>query len=122
MKRFLVPFLLAGAVVVTSVASASASGWRVIGHASSSGDFASAAADGTAKKPHQLAVRLTGKGVSGFAAVACSKGIASIGSKSTNYSGAGLHLLKLPFKGASSCQVTASVGGSGHISIKILAR
>jgi len=60
--------------------------------------------------------------VSGFAAVACNKGIASIGSKSTRYSGAGLHLLKLPFRKPTSCDVTASVGGSGRISIKILAR
>jgi hypothetical protein len=103
-------------------ASAAAAGWRVIGHASSSGDFASAAASGTAKHPHQLAVRLTGHGVSGFGSVACSKGVASIGSKSTNYAGAGLHLLKLPFSGADSCQVVASVGGQGHITVQILTR
>jgi hypothetical protein len=112
----------AGALIFSISASAKAFGWRVIGHAGSSGDFASAAANGTADRPHQLAVRLAGSGVSGLAAVACTKGVASIGTKSTSYSGAGLHLLKLPFGGASSCQVTASVGGSGRISIQILTR
>lgn len=121
MKTALVA-VAAAALIFSAAASAEALGWRVIGRAASSGDFASAAANGTAHRPHQLAVRLTGHRVSGFAAVACTKGIASIGSKSTNYKGAGIHLLKLPFKGASSCQITASVGGSGRISIKILVR
>jgi hypothetical protein len=120
MKRALL-FGLASAVIFASTAQASLL-WRVIGHASSSGAFAATAANGTAKHPHQLAVRIKGHGVSGFAAVGCSKGIASIGSKSTHYSGVGLHLLKLPFRRPSSCSVTASVGGSGRISIKILAR
>lgn len=120
MKRVLL-LALASAAIFAASAQASST-WHVIGHASSSGDFATAAANGTAHRPHQLAVRLRGHGVSGFAAVACSKGIASIGSKSTNYKGTGLHLLKLPFSRPSSCEVTASVGGSGHISIQILKR
>jgi len=119
MKRVLLLALLGAAIFA---ASAQASSWHVIGRASSSGDFASAAANGTARHPHALAVRIKGGGVSGFAAVACSKGIASIGSKSTNYKGAGIHRLRMPFSNASSCDVTASVGGSGHISIQILKR
>src|SRR5690242_16875718 len=120
MKRALL-LALVGAAIFCATAAASLR-WHVIGHASSSGDFASAAASGSARRPRQLAVRIKGGGVSGFAAVACSKGIASIGSKSTSYKGAGLHLLRLPFKNASSCDVTASVGGSGRISIQILKR
>jgi hypothetical protein len=114
--------LVALGLMLVAVAAASASGWRVIGHAASSGQFAATAANGSANHPRQLAVKLTGSGVSGFGVVACSKGIASIGTKNTNYKGAGLHLLKLPFKNASNCQVTASASGSGRITLKILAR
>jgi hypothetical protein len=99
---------------------AAAAGWHVIGSSASSGDFAVTAANGSAHHPHHLAVRLSGRGVSGFAAVACSKGF-SIGSKTTNYKGAGIHLLKLPMSNASSCDVTASVSGSGRITLRILA-
>ena len=66
------------AVAVTTAlmlaATAAAASWHVIGKASSRGDFAATAASGQAKHPHQLAVRLTGKGVSGFGAVACANG------------------------------------------------
>lgn len=106
-----------GSFVAAGIASAA--GWRVIGRATSSGEFAATAANGTAQHPHHLAVRIRGRGVSGFAAVACTKGF-SIGSKSTNYKGVGIHLLKLPMAGASSCDVTASLGGSGRITLQIL--
>jgi hypothetical protein len=112
--------VVSAALVSSTSVPAGVRGWHVIGRAASSGDFASAAANGTAKKPHRLAVKIAGSGVSGFAAVACTKGIASIGSKTTNYSGAGIHMLRLPFARASSCEVTASVAGSGRISIQIL--
>jgi hypothetical protein len=101
--------------------TALASGWHVIGRAHSSGDFAATATNATAKHPHALAVLVHGSGVSGFAAVACTKGF-SVGAKSTSYKGAGLHQLRLPIANAESCDVTASIGGSGHISISILAK
>jgi len=109
------------ALVTAPAALGVAQGWHVIGHGSASGDFAAAAASGTASHPHQLAVRVTGKGTQGFAAVACSKGY-GIGSKSTHWSGSGLHLLKLPMKGSESCDVTASASGSGRVTVAILAR
>jgi hypothetical protein len=111
--------LCAGALFV---AAAEAANWRVIGHGSSSGDFAVAAASGSVSHPSQIGLSLTGSGVTGLAIVACSKGIASIGSKTTNVSGSGIHVVKLPFKNASSCQVTASGSGSGRVVVKILAR
>ena len=117
------PFVF-GAVMVSGVVfavSAFASGWHVIGRAHSSGDFAATAANGSVTHPHAIAVLARGHGISGFAAVACTKGF-SVGSKSTSYKGAGLHRLRLPMARADSCDVTASIGGSGQISMSILAR
>jgi hypothetical protein len=120
MKRAVLSAALLGAVVFA--ASAHAATWHGIGHAASSGSIATAAANATVHHPHQLAVKLTGQDVSGFAAVACSRGLASLGTKTTSYTGAGLHHLKLPSKKATACQVTATLGGTGKISIKILTR
>jgi hypothetical protein len=114
--------ILTALAVLSVTASAFAYGpWRVLGRSTASGDFAAAAANGTARHPHQMAVRLSGRGVSGFAAVACTKGF-GVGSKSTNYHGVGVHLLRLPMRGADTCSATASVSGSGHIAVAILAR
>lgn len=114
-----------GVAIVALAWAASAMGgparWRVIGHGSASGDFAVAAARGTAKHPHQLAVKVVGRGARGFAVVACSKGF-GIGSKSTSWHGTGLHLLKVPMAGSDSCDVTASAAGSGKVSLQIVAR
>jgi hypothetical protein len=112
-------------VLATSAASAAfaaANGWRVIGNASASGEFAVAAANGSAKRPNAFAVRVTGGGsVSGLGVVACSKGFTSIGSTSTDFKG---HFakLKLPMKKSDSCQVTASASGSGRLKLEILAQ
>lgn len=109
------------ACTVAVAANAATQGWRIVARAHSSGSFAATAASATVNHPRALAVRLSGRGVSGFAAVACTKGF-SIGSKSTQYRGAGLHVLKLPFGSAESCDITASIGGMGSISLQILAR
>ena len=115
--------VFAGSLVaaIAFAASAFASGWHVIGRAHSSGDFAATAANGSVKHPRAIAVLAHGHGISGFAAVACTKGF-SVGSKSTSYKGAGMHRLRLPMTKADSCDVTASIGGSGQISMSILAR
>jgi hypothetical protein len=124
MRLKLVVVVTVGLVTASaaSLALAAASGWRVIGHASASGDFAVAAASGSANHPGTLAVRVTGGGaVSGLGIVACSKGFGSIGSTSTDFKGH-YKVLKLPMKKADSCQVTASASGSGRLKLEILAR
>jgi hypothetical protein len=114
--------LVAAPLCAVLAADAAAASWRVIGRASSSGDFAVAAASGSVDNPNQIAVNVSARGASGFAVVACSKGIGSIGSKSTQFSGAGTHTLKLPMRNPDSCDVTASGSGSGRVVVKILAR
>jgi hypothetical protein len=115
-----------GAVIVgvaaTVIASANAAGLRVIGSARSSGDFAVAAANGSKNHARVIYLRGYGRDLSGMGVVACSKGIASIGSKSTqlsHMSSGRLYRLRMPFRG--DCQVTASLSGSGHIRLQILA-
>jgi hypothetical protein len=95
------------ALMFVASALGSAQSWRVLGRGSASGDFAVAAANGTAKHPYQMAVRLFGIGV---------------GSKTASFKGAGIHILRLPMFRADSCVVTASVSGSGHVVVQILAR
>ena len=115
-----------GAVIVgvaaTVIASANAAGLRVIGSARSSGDFAVAAANGSKNHARVIYLRGYGRDLSGMGVVACSKGIASIGSKSTqlsHMSSGRLYRLRMPFRG--DCQVTASLSGSGRIRLQILA-
>jgi hypothetical protein len=121
MRRLGIIVLIGLAALVAAAAAFGYGSWHVLGRGSASGEFAAAAANGTAKRPHQMAVRLSGTGVSGFVAVACTKAF-GIGSKTTNYTGAGLHLLRLPMKNADRCSATASVSGSGHVVVTILAR
>jgi hypothetical protein len=118
--------LLSGAVIAsvaaTAIASANATGLRVIGSARSSGDFAVAAASGSKNHARVIYLRGYGRGLTGMGVVACSKGIASIGSKSTQFShlsSGHLYRLRMPFRG--DCQVTASLSGSGRIRLQILA-
>jgi hypothetical protein len=107
--------------VLAFTASALAGGWRIIGRGSASGDVAAAAASGDVKQPHQLAVRVRGHGtLTGFAAVACTKNF-GVASASTSFRGAGIHVLRLPTT-TDDCSVTASVSGSGHLVVQILAR
>ena len=104
-----------------ATAAVAASGWRVVGKGSASGEYAVAAASGSAKHPHQMAVRLTGRRIDGYAVVACSKGF-GVGSKTSSYKGAGLHLVKLPMGASDSCDVTASASGAGRVTVQILTR
>jgi hypothetical protein len=108
------------------LASATALGWRVIGSARASGDFAVASASGTANHPSLVAVRITnthGGSVSGLGVVSCSKGF-GVGSKSIEYSGRSplLKILPLPMRSSDSCDIVAS-GSSmagGTIVVQIL--
>jgi hypothetical protein len=110
-----------GVAVAVSAATAFAGGvarWRVVKQSTASGEFAVAATQATVNHPRRLAVRLKGNVSSGTAIWACDKGY-SISSWHRVYSRAGLY--QLPHvAGKDSCQVTASVGGSGRITVQIL--
>lgn len=95
-----------------------ASSWHVVAKKSVSGEFAVTAVSATVNHPRALAVRLIGNVSSGEGIVACSKGF-SVSSNSRSYSHAGLFRLPM-MRGADSCEVTASVGGSGKVSVQIL--
>lgn len=118
--------LMFGLLTLAFAATAGAGSWRVIGTAKASGDFAVAAANGSAKRPKQLAIRITnsrnGK-VTGMAVVSCSKGF-GIGSKSSQYSGRSplFKVLPIPMRNSDSCDVVAS-GSSmagGILKVQIL--
>jgi hypothetical protein len=123
MKRKLTAALaLMALVACVTTATATAGGLRVIGSSKSSGDFAVTAASGSKRNTHALYLRGYGRGLSSYAVVACSRGIASIGSKSTKFArmaSGRLYRLRLPFAG--NCNVTASLTGSGRIRLQILA-
>lgn len=108
------------AFIVAGSAQAISSGWRVVKSRSVSGQFAATAVSATIKRPNGIAVRLKGGVSSGNAAIACSRGF-SISSKSRSYSRAGFFVLPLMRK-AESCEVVASVGGSGRVTVQILKR
>ena len=111
-------FTAAVALVLASFATAAS--WRVVKQKSVSGAFAVTAINATIKrpKPRGMAVRLIGRVNSGNAVVACSKGF-SIASNSRSYRRAGLYVLPM-MRGADSCDVIASVGGSGRVTVQIL--
>jgi|SRR4051812_44052379 len=112
--------LAAVMLALPTVAQATTSS-RVIGIGRSAGDFAVAAASGQAKSA-QIYLRGYGRGLSGLGVVACSRGIASIGSKSTTLSSmksGQLYRLRMPFAG--DCSVTASLSGAGAIRLQIIA-
>lgn len=121
LKHALLLLVVVVALAVALPATAATTSLHVIGSARSAGDFAVAAASGSGKNAKAVYVRGYGRGLSGFAAVACSKGF-SIGSKSTTLSrmsSGGLYKLRMPFAG--DCEVTASLSGSGSIRLQILA-
>jgi hypothetical protein len=121
-KPLIIITVTALALAFTVAATAATTSLVVIGKASSAGDFAVAAASGKKRNTHAVYLRGYGRKLSGYAVVACSRGIASIGSKSTKFSrmaSGRLYRLRLPFAG--SCDVTASLSGSGRIRLQILA-
>jgi hypothetical protein len=109
---------LAVAVVVLAPASSvalAAGGWQVVATKTASGQFAATATNATVNHPSAIAVRLTGG--SGLVVWACDSGD-SVSSWSRNVS-SGWH--QLPHAaGRGSCDITASVGGTGRVSVQIL--
>jgi hypothetical protein len=105
--------------LVLGTTSATASGWRVVRSGSSTGDFAVKSISATVAHPHALAVRMIGRVDSGMGVVSCSKGL-GVASWSRSYSSAGTFRLPMT-PGAGSCDVVASIGGSGRVTVQILA-
>jgi hypothetical protein len=105
------------ALVVVGAVSGSTLSWRVVKSKTVSGQFAATAASATIKHPTGVAVRFRGSGVHGMAAWGCSKGL-SVSSWSRQY-GPGLHTLA-HVRGKDSCDVVASIGGSGRVTVQIL--
>lgn len=119
--RYALTLALVAALALASVAAAAPP--KVIAHASSSGDFASVAVHASKRNASTIYVRGIGRNLAGFASVACSRGIASIGSKSTTFprmTSGRLYALRLPFK-RGNCQVVASLTGAGRITLQIVA-
>ena len=110
-----------GATLVMT-AGANAASLRVIGSGQSAGDFAVTTADGSKRNAHAIYLRGYGRDLSAYAVVTCSRGISSIGSRSTDLSSmrsGQLYSLRLPFAG--DCDVVASLSGSGSIKLQVLA-
>ena len=99
-----------------------ATSWRVVKSSSVSGQFAVSSINATVvrPKPNGMAVRLTGAVASGNAVVSCSRGF-NIASWGKSYSHAGTYVLP-QLRNADSCDVIASVGGSGRVRVQILKR
>jgi hypothetical protein len=120
-SRLTIALALMALLACVATASATATGLRVIGSSSASGQFAVTAASGSKKRANSVWIRGYGRSLRGFAAVACSRGF-SIGSRSTtlnNMRSGRLYRLRLPMRG--DCDVTASLSGSGRIRLQILA-
>jgi hypothetical protein len=106
-------------VAVVGASSAFAGGgWKVVKRKSVGGQFAVTAVSATVRHPSAVGVRLLGRVDSGTAVVACSKGF-SVSSNSRSYRRAGTY--KLPMmRNPDRCDITASVGGSGRVTVQIL--
>jgi hypothetical protein len=118
MRRVITLTVLAIVAALAITGTASAKAPRVIGSSSSSGDYAVTAvsAESNAKA---IYIRGYGRELSALGVVGCSRGIASIGSKSTDLKhmvSGKLYRLKLPLAG--DCHITASLSGSGRSSCR----
>ena len=120
MKNIIVAGIAALALVSASIAAASTPPGKVVARKTVSGAFAVGAINATVKKPTGLWVRFTGKVTTGTVVVACSRGF-SISSNSYQYKKAGTYRIPIRPARADSCELVASVGGSGRISIELRA-
>lgn len=111
---------------VAGSALGSSEALRVIGRGSSSGDFATVIASGTAKRPSVLYARITSRPrqrVTGNWTMVCSKGFGA-GSKSGSFAGRTpiQRRLRFPMTRPASCTVSAggSLDRSGRITVTLL--
>jgi hypothetical protein len=117
-KCLVVGFVLAA--VFASAADASLPGHRVASK-TASGQFAVAALHATVKHPHAVYLRLVGPISSGMIVIACSRGYAAISSNSYTHNRRGLYRVPIRPTRADSCQLIASAGGSGRITVELRA-
>jgi hypothetical protein len=120
MKRIVGVCVLVAALAFGAAAVA-APQLRVLASSRSSGDFAVTSTSAEKNNARGLYMRGYGSGLSGFGVVSCSKGIASIGSKTTqlrSMRSGRLYRLRQPFVG--DCQIVASLSGRGRIRLQIL--
>jgi len=110
--------LLVSAVLASAGMAHASGGWHYVKGSSAGGRFAIGATSATIWHPKALAVRLIGHVRSGEGVATCSKGYRII-SNSRSFSRAGFYTLPMT-RGARSCDVTASVGGSGKVTVQIL--
>jgi hypothetical protein len=110
---------LAVAAVLVASAAAALPG-KPVARKSVSGSFAVTALNATVKTPKRLWVRFTGRVTSATVVVACSRGF-SISSNPYSYRKAGLYRLPIKPPRAESCDLVASVGGSGRVTVEIRA-
>ena len=85
-----------------------------------SGAFAVTAVNATVKNPRGIWVRFIGGVTTGTAVIACSRGF-SISSNHYSYSRAGTYRVPIRPVRADSCDVIASIGGSGRVRVEIRA-
>jgi hypothetical protein len=119
MKKCIVVGLVLAAVFA-SVAAAALPGHRIASK-TASGQFAVTAVHATVKHPHAVYLRLGGRISSGMIVIACSRGYATISSNSYNHNRAGLYRVPIRPARADSCQLIASGGGSGRITVELRA-
>jgi hypothetical protein len=120
MPRITLAVAVIAVIGVVSAAHAALPG-RVVASKSASGQFAVTATNAMVKKPKGIWVNLIGKGVdTGLGVIACSRNF-TVSSNSRSMKAAGLYRLPIQPAKADSCQVTASVGGSGRVTVQIRA-
>jgi hypothetical protein len=118
MKATILFFILALALPAAALSSSSSTAsWRIVKSKSASGQFAATAISATIRHPRGIAVRFAGGDASGTTSWACTKGF-SVSSWARSY-GRGLHILG-HVVGKNSCDVVASVAGSGRVTVQIL--
>lgn len=110
---------LVAAALLAATAAAALPG-KVVASKSVSGSYAVTAVNATVKRPKALYVRFVGNVSSGQGVVACIRGF-SISSNPYSHTKAGLYKLPIKPSGAESCDIIASVGGSGRITVEIRA-
>jgi hypothetical protein len=112
MSRRLVVLIsvLVGVLLASAAQAAVSAVWRPIGSASASGDFAIASANGEAKRPLGLRVRLLGNTPSDLSIIySCSRDAKLRPGQ----------VVTLAIRGAENCNVIASGSGDGRLTIRI---
>jgi len=108
------------ATLFCATANAAAPPGKLKAGKSASGAFAVTSVSATINRPRNIWIRLTGGVESGTAIVTCSRGF-TISANNYDYKRAGTYRVPIRPARAGSCDVVASVGGSGRIRVEIRA-